>query len=329
MTKQQTILVAHYDASEMSVWRGALENEGFRVQATASGADVLRRMDASAVDAVVLEPLLPRLNGLSVLKAIKGRPEGGGIPSIVVIDDGDSYTENRALISGADAIVKRSPDGSLAIDHLVAKIRSLLVEQALVEPRTPEMAELQVLEGLSQAGRPGRSTNPVLSHITDSLTGLFNSDYLDIKLAEEFKRSRRFGLPMTAVVLEIRGAKADVAPESDPEWRHVLNEVAGTLLCESRDIDVLARDGSSSFCLVLPNTNAKGGQVMAERILAGIMRHFVDEDGGSPRILAAAGLAEFSGKGMASADDLRTAADEALRTAWRRGAYQVQVDTAE
>ena len=74
MSERPTIVLAHYDSETLSDWRGDLEAGGFRVQATSSGTDVLKRVETQAADAVVIDPLLPKRNGLAVLKTIKAQP---------------------------------------------------------------------------------------------------------------------------------------------------------------------------------------------------------------------------------------------------------------
>lgn len=317
MSERPTIILGHYDSEVLSDWRSDLEGGGYRVQATSSGADVLKRVESQNPDAVVIEPLLPRRNGLSVLKEIKAGPAGSRIAVIMVLDEGDTYTENRALIGGADAIVRRSAEGVLPDGALAGKLQSLLGDTSAVNEAEAKEQAAELRNLIEDAAQSLRDDNPVLSHITDGLTGLFNGGYLAIKLSEEFKRARRFGEPLSIVELQLRRQDGE-ENDGDAAWRHVLNEVAGLLLCESRDIDVLAREDAATFCLLLPHTGSDGAIAMIERILGDI----TERTFGSERreaVSAAAGVVEYRDENAESGDELRRRADEALRQAWSTG----------
>ena len=321
MSDRPTVVLAHYDNEVLSTYRSQLEVEGFRVQATSSGPDVLKRVEAGVPDAVILEALLPRMNGLAVLKGIKDLVRKGSTAVIMVLDDGDTYTENRALICGADAIVKRSSDGQLPDGALGAKLRSVLNEQALGASAAggDEMTD-NLHRLLETASQNLRDENPILTHITDSLTGLFNAGYMEIKLSEEFKRSRRFGNPLTVVDIQLQcGNEAGEAHDGDPEWRRMLNEVAGLLLCESRDIDVLSRCDAKTFRLLLPHTAVKGAMAMTERILDSISERKMSPAGTEVIVTASAGIAEYTGDDVDSAEELKRRSSEALSQAWGSG----------
>lgn len=317
MSERPTIVLAHYDAEVLSDWRTDLEAGGFRVQATSSGLDVLKRVETQGADAVILDPLLPRRNGLAVLKEIKAAGEGGHVTVVLVLDEGDTYTENRALICGADAIIRRTSDGSLPEGALTAKLQSLLGDASAIdeEEARDQAAELRNL--IEDAAQSLRDDNPVLTHITDSLTGLFNAGYLWIKLSEEFKRARRFGQPLSVVELQLRRDDGD-ENDSDPEWRHILNEIAGLLLCESRDIDVLSRVDSTTFLLLLPHTASDGAVAMVERILDDIAERTFGS-GRREAVGAAAGVVEYRDENAESGDELKRRADDAMRQAWSSG----------
>ena len=102
------------------------------------------------------------------------------------------------------------------------------------------------------------STQPILRALVDPETGLFNYEFLTFKLDEEFKRARRFGTPLSCVMLGFEGQASE----------EVLRQLAGAFLETSRDTDVLGRFDESSFLFFLPNTGPDGATVMAERIKA-------------------------------------------------------------
>ncbi|HGY91644.1 MAG TPA: diguanylate cyclase [Planctomycetes bacterium] len=327
MPQRPTVVLAHYDSEILSRYRETLETEGFRVQATSSGPDVLRRVEKDLPDAVVIEALLQRMNGLTVLKRLKeSRPH---LRVLVMIDAGDTYTENRALICGADAILQREESGGIPEGALAAKLRALCQEDRLEAPdhAADTLPEDDLARLLETSSKNLRAENPIVAHITDALTGLYNAPYMQVKLAEEVKRTRRFGLPLTLVELQL-DAPGEIS-DTDSQWRQRLNEVAGLLLCESRDIDVLARIDAATFRLLLPHTDLAGARAMMERVLSGISERDIAslEDGQGLR--AVAGLAGFDPETMQNPEDLVESAGNAAQSAWQGGTGTLHVWTPE
>ncbi len=317
MTDRKTLVVADFDLTELDAMAQVLEDRGFSVARAGTGPEVLARVARERPDLVVLPPLLPRRNGFDVLRSIRDDAKTRDLPVLLLIDRGDSYSENRALFSGADGILNRPFEP----EDLVLKVRSMLTEASLKTP-APGEGDLAAFPSLTEkilaAAHPGvRTENPLLSHITDSLTGLFNAPYLEIKFAEEYKRARRFHVALSCVVLGLDLPDSD-SPDIDADHRRLLNELAGLLLCESRDIDILGRLDAGRFVLLLPHTDRDGAIHMAERIIASIRERRFE----LPRrglVSASAGVECYAGQGLESGDELLARAMEALESARRSG----------
>lgn len=105
-----------------------------------------------------------------------------------------------------------------------------------------------------------------LHTVTDPETGLYSRGFMAFKLEEEFKRSWRFRLPLSVLLLDFPGMR-----EIDADERlSILGQVSGLLLTECRDIDFMGRYDESSFLLLLPNTGLFGAKVFTTRILTSI-----------------------------------------------------------
>ena len=99
------------------------------------------------------------------------------------------------------------------VGAVVAAVDYLLnVSGELVSPTIVEHEALELLEHRS---------------ITDPLTGLLNRPYMDLKLAEETKKSRRFHVPLACCVVGLDDRGGLAAPEAVADRRRLLNEVAG------------------------------------------------------------------------------------------------------
>ncbi len=105
-----------------------------------------------------------------------------------------------------------------------------------------------------------------LHSVTDPDTGLYSKGFMAFKLEEEFKRSWRFRVPLSVLLLDF-----PVMREMDAADRlAILGQVSGLLLTECRDIDFMGRYDETSFLLLLPNTGLFGAKVFTTRILTSI-----------------------------------------------------------
>jgi diguanylate cyclase (GGDEF)-like protein len=128
--------------------------------------------------------------------------------------------------------------------------------------------------------------------ITDDLTKLFNSRYLNLYLTREIKRSKRHAAALAVIFLDLDGFKSINDQYGHLAGSRTLTEV-GTILSRSvRETDTIARYGGDEFVVVLPETPAAGALVIAERIRKAIEDYtFLEAQGLAARISASFGIA--------------------------------------
>lgn len=102
--------------------------------------------------------------------------------------------------------------------------------------------------------------------ITDGMTRLFIHRHFQIRLDEEINRARRYGTPLSLVMFDIDHFKNFNDTYGHQQGDVVLIEVAKILKENVRDIDIPARYGGEEFAIVLPQTDAKGAAIFAERL---------------------------------------------------------------
>ena len=104
--------------------------------------------------------------------------------------------------------------------------------------------------------------------ITDDLTKLFNSRYLNVYLGREIKRCKRHGIPLSVIFLDLDGFKGINDAYGHLAGSGTLAEVGAILAEAVRESDILARYGGDEFVVVLPETPPAGALVIAERLRA-------------------------------------------------------------
>jgi diguanylate cyclase (GGDEF)-like protein len=127
------------------------------------------------------------------------------------------------------------------------------------------------------AGQAGVAVHNVRVHeeaqrlsLTDPLTGLWNYRYLRASLRREVERASRFGRMLSVLVLDL-----DHFKEVNDSYGHaagdaVLSEFARRLRIGMREVDLVFRQGGEEFVVLLPETDAYGSAIVAERLGAAI-----------------------------------------------------------
>jgi diguanylate cyclase (GGDEF)-like protein len=148
--------------------------------------------------------------------------------------------------------------------------------------------------------------------VTDDLTGLYNSRYLNLVLRREAKRASRSGRPLSLLFLDLDGFKQVNDTYGHLAGSKALVEAAVIIRGSARETDVPARFGGDEFSVVLPDTGCEGALSVAERIRERIGGFaFLASDGLSVHLTASIGVATLPDV-AASAEELIRAADVAM-----------------
>src|SRR5204862_2440804 len=145
--------------------------------------------------------------------------------------------------------------------------------------------------------------------VTDDLTHLYNSRYLDQVLRRETKRASRSGRPLSLLFIDLDGFKAVNDTYGHLFGSRALVEAAAVIRGSARETDVVARFGGDEFALVLPETGGPGAFAVGERVRQRVDAHrFLAADGLALHITVSVGVATLP-DAAASADELVKAAD--------------------
>ncbi len=154
--------------------------------------------------------------------------------------------------------------------------------------------------------------------VRDGLTGAKNRRAFDEHLRTEWLRSRRYKTPLSLVLLDVDKFKSFNDTFGHPAGDEVLKKVAQVLGDSIRNIDFLARYGGEEFVLLLPNTDASGALIVADRL-----REQLQEAQWLLRpVTASFGVATLSAQ-MEAPKSLLQAADEALYCSKEAGRNRV------
>jgi len=148
--------------------------------------------------------------------------------------------------------------------------------------------------------------------VTDDLTRLYNSRYLNLVLRRETKRASRSGRPLSLLFIDLDGFKSINDTHGHLFGSRALVEAAAVIRSSARETDVVARFGGDEFALVLPDTGGEGAYAVGERIRERIAAFkFLVGDGLDIHLTASLGVATLP-DAAASVEELVQAADMAM-----------------
>jgi diguanylate cyclase (GGDEF)-like protein len=148
--------------------------------------------------------------------------------------------------------------------------------------------------------------------VTDDLTQLYNSRYLNQVLRREAKRASRSGRPLALLFIDLDGFKAVNDTHGHQAGSKALIEAAEVIRRCARETDVVSRFGGDEFSLILPDTGSEGAAAVGERLRERIAEHqFLASDGLDIRLTVSVGVATLPDV-AGSAEELMKAADLAM-----------------
>ena len=302
------ILVVDDHQDNVELLRARLESWGYAVDTAADGMQALQAVEASPPDLILLDVMMPEVDGNEVARRVKQNPSLPFIPIIMqtALDSTESKVEG--LEAGADDYITKP----IEFAELKARLRSMLRIKRLQEEL--EERERQLLEA-----------NEKLRHMsrTDGLTGLDNRRYTEQQLDMMYAHSERLGEPLSCVMCDLDRFKSVNDTYGHHAGDAVLKQLAGILKREAREIDRVGRFGGEEFVILLPGTVLDAAVTFAERVRKEIESHTFTFDGGTLQRTASFGVAAWPHPRITSCEGIMRAADDALYVAKETGRNRV------
>ena len=155
--------------------------------------------------------------------------------------------------------------------------------------------------------------------VTDDLTKLYNSRYLNSYLEQAIGRAREVSGSLAVMFLDLDGFKSINDRHGHFYGSRTLREVGNLIRSAVREEDVVSRYGGDEFVIVLPDTDAEGAVAVAERIRNALKSHrFLAEFGLEARLSASLGLSLYPDHGK-EPQELMQKADQAMYSVKVRG----------
>ena len=313
--QKKRILVVDDHEDNVEVLRARLEARGYEVEGANDGKTALDLARTFCPDLILLDVMMPDMDGLEVVRRLKGDRSLPFIPVIMQTALDSTERMVAGLEAGADDYVTKP----INFAELEARVRSLLRIKKLQQELGDRERELSMM-------------NDRLLHIsmTDGLTGVDNRRALEQRLHEMFEHSLRLHEPVSCVMCDIDHFKRVNDTYGHAAGDEVLKQFAEILKDEAREIDRVGRYGGEEFLMLLPGTVLDSAVTFAERVRQRVENNTFSFEGGTLTRTASFGVAAWPHPRVTGREAMLKAADDALYVAKEMGRNRVvRFDSAE
>lgn len=304
------ILVVEDSEAQGSITKNVLEKFGYKVTWVLEGMAAFRVAKTEPIDVILLDRILPDMDGSRVCGWLKQDEETRGIPIIMLTAMNTVAQKVQGLEAGADDYLAKPYDEI----ELNARVYAALRTKHLRDELSQKNQELQVMLKKVE-----------LLSITDPLTGLFNRRHFEEVLKLEFNKSRRYNAPLSCMMIDIDHFKSINDAYGHAVGDVVIKEVVKSIHQSVRDVDTAARWGGEEFIVLAPMTPKAEALIPAQRILTAVSAH-VFPGLGDKKITVSIGISDISQPGIDMPDNLIQAADVAMYEAKEKGRNRIEVE---
>ena len=309
------ILIVDDHEDNVDLLQTRLEAWGYRTSSASDGDVALRMIEQDPPDLVLLDVMMPTIDGTEVARRVKENKELPFIPIIMQTALDAPEHKVAGLGAGPDDYITKP----IEFAELGARVKSMLRIKRLqdeLEARTEELEQLN--------GELAKLNGQLLyMSQTDGLTGLRNRRFIEERLHEMFEHSIRLNEPLSCVMCDLDKFKSVNDTYGHQAGDAVLKQFARILEAEAREIDKIGRYGGEEFIILLPGTVLDAGVTFAERVRKAVEEHTFTFDGGSLKRTASFGVAGWPHPAISHYEMLVKTADDALYVAKETGRNKV------
>ncbi|MFH1776731.1 MAG: diguanylate cyclase [Candidatus Omnitrophota bacterium] len=278
------ILLIDDSKDDLQRFSKILAEEGYSIITAESGEEGLIMLKEHNPDLVVLDLVMPEMDGFEVCQRIKEHEDYNHIPIIFLTVK--TYLDEKILgfELGASDFIPKSSDPR----EIKARVMNLLRTKNLFD----SMKRLLVYDGL---------------------TNIYNRTYCQHRLYDEHERAKRYQRNFSCMVLDIDKFREINDRLGYPVGDIVLKNTAIVLKCNMRASDILCRYGGDKFVVILPETDSAGAYILAKRLCKIIEKENVGTETQPVSVTFSSGISFYrDATGILSVEELVTQAEVAL-----------------
>ena len=302
--EEKTLLLVEDDEVAARLILNFFKDTPYHIELLVDGADVLNRVEKGNVDLILLDIMLPGIDGFEVCHHLKETSQIQNIPIVMITCLKDTESKVRGIELGVDDFLVKPINREV----LSARVTALLKKKEYFDRLTYEYEKA------------------LHSAVTDKLTGLYNHAYFKQFLKLEIERSLRQKHALTLMLLDIDDFKHYNDTLGHLVGDKILHELGQVINRTVRKIDMAARYGGEEFTVVLPYTSPRGALVVAERLRQAVESHPFSYKPSLPSktLTVSIGIASFQ-MDVKTVEDLIERSDIALYKAKGEGKNRICV----
>jgi diguanylate cyclase (GGDEF)-like protein len=317
------------------------QRRGFEVVETDNGFTAIELIDRESFDLVLLDVMMPGIDGIETLKRIRSRRSASALPVIMVTAKSESDNIVDALELGANDYVTKPVDFAVALARVNTQISRKRAEQQValaneelrkanedlehrVEERTSRLVDANQRLKVEIADRQESQARSQYLAYHDSLTGLGNRLLFKEQLEEALKDVSATPHPLAVLFLDLDGFKAVNDTLGHSVGDLLLKSVAAKLRDILPQTDRIARLGGDEFAILqISVTQPNSSIALAEKIIE-IVGQPCSIDGHDVTVGASVGIA-VAHPGEMNTESFLKSADLAMYNAKSdgRGTYRM------
>lgn len=302
-----TVLLVEDDKVQAAAAKDFLEKMGYKVLYVRDGKSAIKMAKTQSVDIILLDLILPDIDGNEVARWLKTNDDTKGIPIIVLTVKGSTMEKVTGLQAGADDYLPK-PYSEIELNaRIYACLRTKALQDAL-RKKNQELEEVLLrVENLT---------------ITDSLTELFNRRYFEASIGKEFKRAIRYNSPLSCMISYIDNFSEIIENYGHDKANAILKNISRLLKGCVRGIDTIARWGDQEFIIMLPETPKEDTAQVAARILQMISSY--EFPNLQEKVTLSIGIAGLPDPSIETSEKLINEAELALYEAKTKGGNRIE-----
>lgn len=286
------ILIVDDERININILNSLLKTD-YKIMAATSGEQALKAAVDSLPDLILLDILMPGMDGHQVCRKLKSNPATHAIPIIFITAMGDAENETMGFALGA-------------VDYISKPFNNAVVKARVgVHLRLKRQNDL--LENLASM---------------DPLTGVPNRRAFDLARSEEWRRCQREKLPISFVMIDVDRFKQYNDNYGHGAGDECLVRIAKAINnCIHRPGDLLARYGGEEFAGIMAGTHSAGALQMVQQFHAAVAELAIPHEHSkvAPHVTISVGVATTTRVDAVTSDELSAAADRMLYQAKESG----------
>ena len=239
-----TILVVDDEQANTTLLAEVLKKANYAVNVANDGFKAIAACKVRTPDVIVLDLHMPLIGGMEVYNRLKAEEKTSHIPIIFMASRDKTLPTFNGEEGDNEDIIFKPIQGT----ELLSRVKTVLKEKALRDELRKKEAQIRELS------------------LTDNLTSLKSSRYLDEFLQIGIRQAKRYSVPLSIVMLELDSHADLLKTLGKQQFDQVLTQIAHLVAKQMRESDIVVRTGDCEFSVVLTCTTREGAIEVAERL---------------------------------------------------------------